>query len=376
MESTQKILLTGATGFVGRELLWRLTRTPQRRVVCLIRAQNPLQANDRLQALLDQSQPECLTSERRSRVCAVAADITKPRLGLSYTEWQQLADSAVRIIHGAASVDWAQPLETARAINVEGTRRMIELAKAAQSRGTLRSFEYMSTCYVCGRRTGLISEGDLNDTYGFFNSYEQSKFEAEQLVRGSGLPYYVFRLSMVVGDSRTGYASTFKVMYWPLKMLSRGMAKAVPASPKGIVDLVPVDYVCDAMEALATDPHQLGKTFHLAAGPGRSSTVGDMINMAVSRFKVSKPLLIPQRFFDLFVRPILYLIIGSKKRELLKKGRIYRPYFAYGAAFDTAQVRAVLDPAGIIPPPVQDYFQRLVDYAIASDWGKAGVEAK
>jgi len=376
MDAAHTILLTGATGFVGRELLWRMTRVPAYRVICLIRAQDSAAAEARLDALLDQSRPLALTPEERSRSRAVAGDITKPRLGLDAGQWEELSGSVTRIIHGAASVDWAQPIATARAINVEGTRKMIELAKDVQSRGKLRSFEYLSTCYVCGRRTGIIPEKDLDDTYGFFNSYEQSKCEAEQLVRSSGLPYYVFRLSMVVGDSRTGYASTFKVMYWPLKMLSRGMAKVVPANPKGIVDLVPVDYVCDAIETLAGDPSQAEKTFHLAAGPGRSSTIGQMINMAVHRFKVSRPWLIPQRWFDLVIRPVLYLVIGSKKRELLKKGRIYRPYFAYGAEFDTAQVRASLDPAGIAPPPVQDYFQRLIDYAVASDWGKSGVKAE
>ncbi len=376
METKQTVLLTGATGFVGRELLWRLVKVRENQVLCLVRAQDSAQANGRLQKLLDQSQPEPLTPEQRSRVRATAADLTKPGLGLSEAEWNQIAGDTHRIIHGAASVDWAQPLDIARSINVEGTRRMIELAKAAQACGGLRSFEYLSTCYVCGRRTGVIAESDLNDGYGFFNSYEQSKCEAEKLVRSSGLPYYVFRLSMVVGDSRSGYASTFKVMYWPLKMLSRGMAKVVPGDPRGVVDLVPVDYVCDAIEALAADPEQSGKTFHLAAGPGRSSTVGEMIDLAVRRFQVSPPWLIPQRYFDLFIRPILYLVVGSKKKALLKKGRIYRPYFAYGAAFDTSQVRAVLDPARIAPPPVQDYFLRLIDYAIASDWGKAAVEAK
>src|SRR5262249_43191732 len=163
--------------------------------------------------------------------------------------------------------------------------------------GLLKAFDYISTCHVCGQRSGLIAENDLDGKHGFFNSYEQSKFEAEQLVRASDLPYCTFRLSMVVGDSRTGYAATFKVMYWPLKMLDRGLAKAVPAERSGIIDLTPVDYVCDALEALSADPGQRGKTFHLAAGPDRASTVGEILGLAVKSFRVREPWLIPPWLF-------------------------------------------------------------------------------
>ncbi len=145
------------------------------------------------------------------------------------------------------------------------------MAEAAASRGNLEAFDYISTVMVAGKRRGLIGEEELDDTAGFFSTYEQSKSEAEQLVRSKrgNLPVSVFRLSMVVGDSRTGHTSTFNVMYWPLKMLSRGMFWIVPADPNGVVDVVPVDYVADAVEALSGDPQQRGKSFHIAAGAER-----------------------------------------------------------------------------------------------------------
>src|SRR5262249_47810557 len=151
----------------------------------------------------------------------------------------------------------------------------------AQARGNLKRFDYISTCHVCGKRRGSIPEESLDESYGFFNHYEQSKLEAERLVRSSGLPFATFRLSSVVGDSRTGYSATFKVMYWPLKMLSRGMAWAVPADRRGIVDIVPVDYVCEALEILSAEPAARGATFHLAAGPSYSSTIGQLLEMGV-----------------------------------------------------------------------------------------------
>jgi len=369
----QTVLLTGGSGFVGRELLWRLARSPEVRTICLLRAADDAAAAGRLAEILDHAQPTPLTAEERSRCSAIAGELTMENLGLAARCWQQLATSVERIIHGAASVDWAMPLEMARAINVEGTRRVLELAEAAKESGVLTRFDYLGTCHVCGQRQGLILESDLDGSAGFFNNYEQSKFEAETLVRRSRVPFCIFRLPMVVGDSRTGYASTFKVMYWPLKLLSRGALWVVPADRRGVVDLAPVDYVCDALEALSRDPAQRGRTFHLAAGAGRASTIGAMLDLAVGSFGVRPPVLVPAPLFDAAIRPLLYLVTWGKKRQQLRKGKVYRPYLAFRATFDTTQVRTALDPLGIEPPPVRDYFQKLIDYAIASNWGKRGV---
>lgn len=367
---SETVLLTGATGFVGRELLWRLARRPGDRVICLLRGKDDADAAARLARVLDLARPEPLTAEQKSRVTAVRGDLTEEELGLSPRQRDELAGTITRVIHDAATVDWATPLETARRINVDGTRRVVELAKVAQTRGILRRFDYISTCHVCGQRRGSIPEESLDDRYGFFNNYEQSKFEAERLVRASGLPFATFRLSSVVGDSRTGYSSTFKVMYWPLKMLSRGMAWVVPADRRGIVDIVPVDYVCEALEILSAEPSQRGATFHLAAGPDYSSTIGELLDLGVKRFRVRPPKLVPPKVFFYAVRPLLYLLTWGKRREMLRKGRVYVPYFAFRAPFDTSRARAVLEPRGLRPPLVQDYFQKLIDYAIASDWGK------
>jgi thioester reductase-like protein len=368
---SEMVLLTGATGFVGRELLWRLARRSDGRVVCLLRAKDDAEADARLARVLDLAPPEPLTAEQKSRVTAVRGDLTAEDLGLSPGKRGELAATVSRVIHDAATVDWATPLETARQINVDGTRRVVELAKCAQANGVLRRFDYISTCHVCGRRRGNIPEESLEGREGFFNHYERSKFEAELLVRASGLPFSTFRLSSVVGDSRTGYSSTFKVMYWPLKMLSRGMAWAVPADRRGKVDIVPVNYVCDALEILSAAPSERGKTFHLAAGPEYSSTIGELLDLGVKTFHVRPPLLVPPALFLRTLRPFLHMVTWGKRREMLRKGRVYVPYFSFAAAFDTSQTRAVLESRGLRPPPVQDYFQKLIDYAIASDWGKS-----
>lgn len=93
---------------------------------------------------------------------------------------------------------------------------MVQLAKAAMQYRLTR-FDYISTCYVCGRRAGLIGEEDLEQKQSFNNTYERSKYEEEAFVRAhrNEVPICIFRPPLVVGDSRTGYAATVNVMYWP-----------------------------------------------------------------------------------------------------------------------------------------------------------------
>src|SRR5205823_6206999 len=106
------------------------------------------------------------------------------------------------IIHSAASVSFSLPLDESRAINVEGTRSILDLAELAQRRGGLRRLSYVSTAYVAGDRRGVFGEDDLDLGQGFRNPYEQSKFEAEKLVRSrmDWVPTQVFRPSIVVGE--------------------------------------------------------------------------------------------------------------------------------------------------------------------------------
>lgn len=371
MAAEEVVFLTGATGTVGRELLWRILQTRGARVVCLVRAADDGQAGARLAAALDDLPGRRLEPGERQRMSAVAGDLTRDRLGLEPARWDALAAEVSRIVHGGATVTWDLPLADARAVNVDGTRRMLELAEAGVRRGRLTRFDYIGTCMVAGRRRGLIGEEDLDGRAGFFNTYERSKFEAEQLVRGraGAVPVWIYRLSMVVGDSATGYTSTFNVMYWPLKMMARGQVVAAPADRTGRLDMVPLDYVGRAVEAISAAPGRPGTGFHIAAGPENDCTVGDVLALAAARFGVRPPRLVPPRLFAL-IRPLLYAVVWGRRRDIMKRGRVYRPYLHYQARFDTTQARAVLDPLGIRPPSVHEYFDRLIDYAVASDWGR------
>ncbi len=135
---------------------------------------------------------------------------------------------------------------------------------------------YVSTAYVAGLRQGVVGPDELSFSAGFRNAYEQTKAEAEALVRdvSSRFPTVIFRPSIIVGDSISGQTSAFNVIYVPAKLLVRGLFRFVPAVPNIPFDVVPVDYVADAIAHLSRLPLPSGTCYHLTVGIGRESTHG------------------------------------------------------------------------------------------------------
>ena len=173
------VLLTGATGFVGMELLARYLERTDRRVYALVRGASEREVVARVERTL-----LCLFGADHpyaERVVAVRGDITRPGLGLG-SRRDRLAERVSEVVHGAASVSFELGLEDLRQINVEGTRRVLEFAERAEARGGLRRFSYISTAYVAGEHAGCFSEDELDVGQCFRNAYEQSKFEAECLL--------------------------------------------------------------------------------------------------------------------------------------------------------------------------------------------------
>jgi thioester reductase-like protein len=356
--NNRAVLLTGATGFIGMELLARHLERSERQVITLVRADSDAAAQERVGGVLENLFGGD-AGRYHGRVRAVAAELTAPRLGLSDARWNELAASTGTIVHSAASVSFTLPLESAREINLEGTRRMLELASHVQG---LERYAHVSTAYVAGTHAGSFAEGDLDVGQGFRNTYEQTKFEAEQLVRTSGLPYTILRPSIVVGDRRSGWTSAFNVLYWPLRAFARGLFTAVPANPGAPVDVVPVDYVADAIYALAEAPEGVGATYHLTAG-AQASTIQELADAASSYFHKPPPRVLPPAEFAA-------LAAESAGSPALESGAAYFPYFSVNTFFDNAATRALLEPHGISAPPLRDYLGRLLDFATRSRWGK------
>ncbi|MCW2992338.1 MAG: Male sterility domain protein [Solirubrobacterales bacterium] len=361
------LLLTGATGFVGMELLARYLERTDRRVFALIRAGDDLEARARLRATLERIG----VSDRGGRVVAVRGDVTLPRLGLDSRAWRALAAETSEIVHAAASVSFTLGLAESRAINVTGTRRMLQFAEACALDGGLERFSYVSTAYVAGTHRGTFGEDDLDVGQRFRNAYEQSKFEAEALVRRhmARLPIQVFRPSIVVGEEDTGWTPAFNVIYWPMKAFSRGAYAALPARPAAPVDVVSISYVADAIFALAGCEGGAGETYALAAGP-LASTVGELLGLSARAFERRSPRTVPQGLYRRTVHPVLLARADERRRATLRASEVFFPYFAMRQRFDTGRVAARLDGLSVAPAPLEEYFGRLVDYAVLAEWGR------
>jgi long-chain acyl-CoA synthetase len=362
------VLLTGATGFVGMELLARYLEQTDRHVLALGRGAHRREAAARTKRTL-----ECLFGSGHpygGRVTPVAGDITRDGLGLG-DGLDGLAERVGEIVHGAASVSFGLEMKEARAINVQGTRRMLDLAERCQARGGLRRFSYVSTAFVAGEHAGRFGEDDLDVGQSFRNAYEQSKFEAESMVaRARGrLPITVMRPSIVVGERSTGWTASFNVLYWPLRAFERGTYRALPARREAPVDVVPVDYVADAIFALSQAPEAEGCTYHLTAGE-EATTVGEIIDLTTERFRRPAPRLIPPAPYRRLLHPLLRRVSNQRHRRALARSEVFFPYFEMELTFDDRRARRALGQAGIEPTPLRRYFDRLVDFALAAEWGR------
>jgi long-chain acyl-CoA synthetase len=279
-----------------------------------------------------------------------------------------LAEEICEIVHAAASVSFALPLDESRAINVDGTAQVLRLAELAHRRGGLRSFSYVSTAYVAGDHRGSFGEDQLEAGQSFRNPYEQSKFEAERLVRehSDTLPIRIFRPSIVVGEADSGWTPAFNVIYWPLRAFSRGAYAALPARSSAPVDVVPVSYVADAIFELSGQDAPSGTTYNLAAGE-RASSVGELLDMSAEYFERRRPRVLPPQAYRRIVHPLLVRTSDARRRRALEASEVFFPYFTMRVHYDTTNART----AEAEVPPLRDYFERLMDYAVAADWGRA-----
>lgn len=360
------ILITGATGFLGREIVRHLLeREPEGPLTLLIRGKDDGDAQRRGETLVE----ELVGAERSSRakVTVARGDIEQDRLGMDAGAWDRVASTTSAVIHGAASVSFTLPIDEARNVNVEGTRRILDLARQAKAR-----VDYVGTAYVAGDRRGVAYEHELDVGQPFRNTYEQTKMEAEALVRSrfGEQPIAVYRPSIIVGDSRTGRTASFKVLYWPLKIYAQGFARFVPGRRSTPVDVVPSDYVVDAIMAIRKREDSLGRAFHLCAGLEHDSTVGELTDLASEFFGVRKPLFVNPDLVLGWFRPLVdHLAWGKFKRRMIT-ARVYTPYLNLDLRYDTSQARAALAGTGIEVPPVRDYFTTLFRYCLDTDWGR------
>jgi len=344
-------LVTGYPGFLGKRLVRRLLTDPverPRRLVCLVQ-QRHLEA-----ARADLAQLPAPEAE------VVEGDVTHMHLGLSGAEWRALADEVTDVWHLAAKTRLGAGAAELRRVNVDGTRNVLELCHAARRLDRLTHF---STAFVSGTRVGVILEDELSVGQRFHNAYEETKYQAELLVRRaqSELPATVLRPSIVVGDSRTGEIDRFDGPY-ALAILLVASPLAVPLPLPGDavapLNVVPVDFVVEAAVAISRHPAGAGRTVHLVdPAPMSARRVYELI--AARAGKRLPPVSVPHRAFQALLQLPL----------LERLSRTHRPaieYVNHLAIYNCRTLLDLLDGSGIRCPPIASYLDRLIGFVQSS----------
>ncbi|HEY9428351.1 MAG TPA: SDR family oxidoreductase [Gemmatimonadaceae bacterium] len=354
------VLITGATGHLGCHTLDRL-----------------LEQDSSLEALALVRDPArwsavaaSLGRERSARVAPVIGELRSAALGLSVHARAGVMRATTTVIHLAADTTFSRPLPEARAINTDGTSHALELAGDCRS---LERFVYVSTAFVAGRMTGSVPERDNGSAAGWVNAYEQSKYEAEALVRESGLPWLILRPSTVVCEGLDGSVGQFNVVHRALRLYHHGLAAMMPGSQESPVDVVTSEYVSDAIARLALHSDIAGRTVHLCAGGG-ALPLGELLDITYDvwaaapgwrRRSIERPALADAETYRLFegaVEETGDLVL----RRVIHSLSHFVPHLALEKRFETRGADALL---GHPAPRVRDYWRRMVEYLVATDWG-------
>ncbi|WP_437205060.1 SDR family oxidoreductase [Planctomicrobium sp. SH664] len=269
------ILVTGATGLLGRYLMRDLILRGQKLAV-LVRPSRRSDPQTRIEAAMRVWESQL--QQELPRPVVLTGDINSPDLGLDGRQIQWAAENCDTVLHNAASLSFVSTGRDSEpwVSNVNGMKTVLEFCQQAG----IDNFHHVSTAYVAGKRHGLVYENELNVGQEFANPYEESKVEAEELVRNAKFlkSLTVFRPAIIVGDSNSGLTFTFHNFYVSLQLaytlaLSMGQedftGKIVSDKFQINVDgyerknLVPVDWVSEVMSTIVSDPSLHGKTYHL-----------------------------------------------------------------------------------------------------------------
>ena len=332
----QHILITGATGFLGSNIVKFLLKDKKNRLYLLVRKNNNKSPAKRVKKLF------------KKQAEAIEGDITKPNLGISPSNRKKLISRLDAIYHSAALCEFGVPLEPIRKINVHGAKNVLDFAMKCKKEGRLKHLSHISTVAVSGASGGTFYEDALDIGQRFSNTYERTKFEGEKLIvkyRKKGLSISVFRPSVITGDSKKGEVTNFQMLYQPLHMFALGLFDKIPANKALRYNLVPVDYVARAICLISTKDKNNNRNYHLVNSTGIS--FDHFLKLASGYFGFKKPAIIDEKKFD-------YSTLKGYRRKLMDP---YLPYLNHKKiSFSAKNFKNAVKGKGFKWPKVDDRF--------------------
>ena len=365
-------LLTGATGLVGRYLMRDLLLKGVKLAV-LVRPTKRERVRERVESILQNWEAEL--GQRLPRPIILSGDVREDGMGLTERHLNWCRDFVEKVIHGAAVLRFnsATQQEEPWVTNVQGTKNVLEFCKCA----CVSHFHFISTAYVCGERSETVLETELDENQEFRNDYEASKFQAEMLVRNANhfKTTTVYRPAIIVGDSQTGFTSTYHGLFLYLRFAdllvpqqqrnADGVFETrvkLPLDGDEPRNLVPVDWVSKTITHLVLTPEAHDRTYHLA--PDHGVTTRELIEYCYEYYNSGG---------------VEFAGKGSERtaesdfaEKLFENTRIYESYETSDPTFDKQNLNKF---AGhlVCPRIDKQMIFRFIEFGRANNWGRTRV---
>ena len=334
------VLLTGASGVVGRALLPRLRDFD---VVCLVHRS-----------------PVC-----GPNVTTVPGDIAEPMFGLAERDYRDLAAKVDAVIHCAAVTDFNRTDGSLEATNIAGTEHVAAFAAAAKA-----VLYHVSTAFV-----HTTVDGDRGRTA---IGYAASKAAAETVVRSSGVPHVILRPSVVIGDSGTGEIAAFQGLHQVVAGLFAGIVPMIPFDPAWPIDFVPADVVADAIACVVRNQVSQGEFWLTAGEKALSLDEGFAIGVEFARglgVPVDMPRFVPPEMFDRLIGPVFLDALPDKiRRNVLRMLEFFTTYLQSGQTKPTSLDQLVALGATPLPDQRESLRNNLQYWATQNGYGPAETE--
>ena len=353
--------VTGATGFIGKRLVRKLLQRKGAVVHFLIRRES----ESKVAGLRE------YWGVSAARAVPVFGDLTGKKLGVASDDLKKLKGQIDHFYHLAAVYDLGADEESQIAVNIEGTRNTVEFAKAIDA----GHFHHVSSIAAAGLYEGVFREDMFEEAENYDHPYFMTKHESEKIVRKEcKVPWSVYRPAMVVGDSQTGEMDKIDGPYYFFKLIQRMRQLLPPWMPAvglegGRINIVPVDFVVDALEHISHKADIAKRCFHLVDPVGYR--VGDVLDIFSRAAHAPK--------MNLFINAaLLGFIPKSVKKGLMAVAPVRRiraavmkdlglpedilTFVNYPTRFDCRDTQAALKGSGVECPNLKDYAWRLWDY--------------
>ena len=349
MSFSQTYFITGFPGFIAERLVERLA-TPEVQFFLLVQTQfvdKAVQAVERIASA---------TGTDLENFALIEGDITEANLGIADEDLETIREETTDVFHLAAVYDLAVGKELAFKVNLDGTKNVNEFTRSLPH---LQRYNYVSTCYVAGKRTNRILETELEHNSGFRNYYEETKYLAELEVESlkAELPVTVFRPSVVVGDSKSGETAKYDGIYYLIHYLrkSPGLLRFINVGNNKVrLNLVPVDFVVEAIANLANDENAKGKT--IAIADPNPLTTAELFDTLAQHLSGSKSVITPPAGL---VQWSLNLPFSPPLTGLPHSGV---PYFFIDQVYDTTTADQLLAMHGVRCPGFKVYARNLLKF--------------